>query len=67
MASAAAALARGERLLIQDVSGLPGFSNGAWDKPPRQAMIVPIAQQGLEQPAGAFVLEAAAIAKASVT
>ncbi len=44
-----------ERRMIHDVTGLAGLSMGAWDKSPRAAVIVPIAQQGQEQPAGVFI------------
>jgi signal transduction histidine kinase len=41
--------------VLHDVTGVAGLSTGAWDHPPRQAVIVPIAQQGSEQPAGLFI------------
>jgi signal transduction histidine kinase len=44
-----------ERVLLRDLSTVPQLPTGAWDKPPRQAVIVPIAQQGQEQPAGLFI------------
>jgi signal transduction histidine kinase len=44
-----------DKRLIHDVTGLPGISAGAWDRPPRQVVIVPIPQQGQQQPAGLFV------------
>jgi signal transduction histidine kinase len=53
--SLAALLSDPEKRLLPDVSELPGLSKGSWDQPPRQAMIVPIAQQGLERPAGLFI------------
>ncbi|MEA2737554.1 MAG: hypothetical protein QOH05_861 [Acetobacteraceae bacterium] len=40
---------------IRDVSNLPDLPTGAWDKPPRQVLIVPIAQQGQPGNAGLFV------------
>ncbi|HEX3574309.1 MAG TPA: GAF domain-containing sensor histidine kinase, partial [Rhodopila sp.] len=51
----AAAVNGSERRLICDAAGLSGLKHAAWDTPPRQVMIVPIAQQGLEQPAGLFI------------
>ena len=44
-----------ETRLIHDVSGVPGLPCGAWDQPPRQAVIVPIAQPGPARPAGVFI------------
>jgi signal transduction histidine kinase len=44
-----------EKHSLYDVSGLPGLVNGAWDRAPRQAVIVPIAQQGEARPAGLFI------------
>ena len=53
---AAAVLSGSEKCLIHDVSDLPGLAQGAWDQPPRQAVIVPIAQQqGQARPAGIFI------------
>ena len=52
---AAAVLAGTEPRLIHDVTAMPGLTTGAWDQPPRQAVIVPIAQQGSGQPAGLFI------------
>ncbi|MGD0103088.1 MAG: ATP-binding protein [Rhodopila sp.] len=52
---AAEVLSGQQKHLIHDVTGLPGLSTGAWDQPTRQAVIVPIPQQGLEQPAGLFI------------
>ncbi|HEY1411856.1 MAG TPA: GAF domain-containing sensor histidine kinase, partial [Rhodopila sp.] len=52
---AVAILDGSEKRVIHDVTRLSGLKHAAWDKPPRQAMIVPIAQQGLEQPAGLFI------------
>jgi signal transduction histidine kinase len=44
-----------DKRLIHDVTGIPGIAAGAWDRPPRQVVIVPIPQQGQQQPAGVFV------------
>ena len=53
---AAAVLSGFEKCLIHEVSDLPGLAQGAWDQPPRQAVIVPIAQQqGQARPAGIFI------------
>ncbi len=53
---AAAVLSGSEKCLIHDVNDLPGLAQGAWDQPPRQAVIVPIAQQqGQARPAGIFI------------
>jgi signal transduction histidine kinase len=52
---AASVMSGSENRLILDVSGLPGLANGAWDEPPRQAVIVPIAQQGQARRAGIFI------------
>jgi signal transduction histidine kinase len=53
--SAAAILSGEANRLVHDLGGLPLLASGAWDKPPRQAIIVPIAQQGQTQPAGLFI------------
>ncbi len=54
--AAAAVLSGSEKCVIHDVSDLPGLAQGAWDQPPRQAVIVPIAQQqGQARPAGIFI------------
>jgi signal transduction histidine kinase len=52
---AATVLSGSEKRLIHDLSGLPGQSAGASGQPPRQAVIVPIAQQGQERPAGLLI------------
>jgi signal transduction histidine kinase len=53
---AAAVLSGSEKCLIHDVSDLSELAQGAWDQPPRQAVIVPIAQQqGQARPAGIFI------------
>jgi signal transduction histidine kinase len=53
---AAAVLSGSEKCLIHDVTDFPGLAQGAWDQPPRQAVIVPIAQQqGQARPAGIFI------------
>ncbi|HEY3847121.1 MAG TPA: ATP-binding protein, partial [Acetobacteraceae bacterium] len=51
----AAVLSGARKHLLHDLTGLSGLPLGAWDKPPRRAVIVPIAQQGQDRPAGAFV------------
>ena len=48
-------LAGQQKHLIHDVGEFPGLATGAWDRPPRQVLIVPIAQQGQERPAGLFI------------
>jgi signal transduction histidine kinase len=53
--SVAAVLSGAEKALIHDINGLPDLVTGAWDKAPRQAVIVPIAQQGQARPAGVFI------------
>jgi signal transduction histidine kinase len=50
-----AVLSGAEKSLVHDVTGQPGLPAGAWDQPPRRAVIVPIAQQGQDQPAGVFI------------
>ena len=52
---AASVLSGSAKCLIHDVSGFRGLATGAWDQPPRQAVIVPIAQQGQARPAGVFI------------
>jgi signal transduction histidine kinase/DNA-binding response OmpR family regulator len=42
--------------IVDDLSHLEALPTGAWDKPPRHAVIVPIAQQGQVYPAGAMVI-----------
>ncbi len=51
----ASVLSGTDRHVIHDLGGLPGLVSGAWDQPPRLAVIVPIAQQGLARPAGVFI------------
>jgi PAS domain S-box-containing protein len=49
-------LARRTALNLSDLKDrFAGLPMGAWDKPPREAIIVPIAQQGRESPAGFLV------------
>jgi signal transduction histidine kinase len=52
---AAAVLSGAEKRLVLDLSGLAGLVTGAWDKAPRRAAVVPIAQQGQSRPAGVFI------------
>ena len=52
----AQAILRGtSRVVLDDLSFLPELPTGAWDKPPRAAVAVPIIQQGQSRPAGMFV------------
>jgi PAS domain S-box-containing protein len=49
-------LARGTALNLSDLKDrFAALPMGAWDKPPREAIITPIAQQGREAPAGFLV------------
>lgn len=48
-------LAGREKHGVFDVSGLHGLATGAWDRPPRDIVVVPIAQQGQPRPAGLFI------------
>jgi PAS domain S-box-containing protein len=49
-------LARRTALNLSDLKDrFAALPKGAWDKPPREAIIVPIAQQGRESPAGFLV------------
>ena len=49
-------LAHGTASVIDDLaSRLPSPPHGPWDKPPTQALILPIAQQGQLHPAGFFI------------
>jgi signal transduction histidine kinase len=41
--------------LIHAVDDVPGLPRGAWDKPPRRVVIVPIPGQGQREPAGVFI------------
>ena len=52
---AASLLSGLNKRMIHDATAWPGLSSGAWDIPPRQAVIVPIAQQGMDQPAGLLI------------
>ncbi|MGE0224088.1 MAG: ATP-binding protein [Acetobacteraceae bacterium] len=48
---------RGEkRVLIDDLSRCGDLPHGAWDKPPRLAVAVPIMQAGVARPAGMLVV-----------
>ncbi|WP_158931846.1 response regulator [Acidisphaera sp. S103] len=51
----AAVLSGAEKRVVHDVTGLAGLPVGAWDQPSCGAAIVPIAQQGQDQPAGVFI------------
>lgn len=53
--SALSVLSGAEKRLIHDVTAVQGLSTGAWDHPPRQAVIVPIIPQGQDQPAGVLI------------
>ncbi len=44
-----------DRRLVHDVSRQTILPTGAWNQPPRQLVIVPIAQQGQSRPAGVFI------------
>ncbi|HWQ34304.1 MAG TPA: ATP-binding protein [Blastocatellia bacterium] len=49
-------LASAEAVTVTDLAGrFATLPTGPWDKPARQAVIVPIAQQGQEQPAGFLI------------
>jgi signal transduction histidine kinase len=41
--------------LIHAVDEVPGLPGGAWDKPPRRVVIVPIPSQGQREPAGVLI------------
>jgi signal transduction histidine kinase len=48
--------AHGSSLLLDDLERRFGpLPTGAWDQPPRQAVVVPVARQGQERPAGFLV------------
>ena len=52
----AAALLSGQQVrCVNDAGGFTGLSCGAWDRPPRHMMVVPVAQQGQARPAGLFI------------
>ncbi|PPQ31286.1 hypothetical protein CCS01_17590 [Rhodopila globiformis] len=44
-----------EKRRLHDVSTMTGLATGAWDKPPRQVAVVPIAPQGEGQQSGLFI------------
>jgi len=44
-----------EARLIHELGTRPGLPMGAWDQPPRRAVIVPIPGQGQQQPVGLFI------------
>jgi signal transduction histidine kinase len=48
-------LAGHEKRRLHDVSAVTNLATGAWDKPPRQVVVVPIVQQGEGQQAGLFI------------
>jgi hypothetical protein len=52
---AAGVLSGAEKGVIHNLGGMSGLTTGAWDRPPRHAVIVPIAQQGQALPAGLFI------------
>jgi len=53
---AAALRARHERVIVDDLGEqFAGVPTGAWDIPPRQALVVPLAQAGEERAAGFLV------------
>jgi signal transduction histidine kinase len=53
---AARMLARGEPMLVPDLhERFDGLPSGAWGLSPRDALVVPIARQGQERPAGFLV------------
>jgi signal transduction histidine kinase len=53
---AAELFAQGSSLLLEDLGRRFGpVPAGAWNQPPRQAVVVPIARQGQERPAGFLV------------
>ncbi len=51
----ASALFGSDGQVVHDVTGPAGLVSGAWDRTPRQVVIVPIAQQGQSRPAGVFI------------
>ncbi len=49
-------LAQGPPMVVSDLSGrLGALPTGAWDEPPRNALLVPIARQGQERPVGVLI------------
>ncbi len=53
---AAALYAKGAPILVDDLAARFGdLPAGPWDKPPSRALVLPIAQQGQDRPAGFFV------------
>ena len=47
----------GDEAAVIDLDGGPGgFPTGAWDKPPRQALLCPLAQQGTSKFAAGFLV-----------
>ena len=52
---AAAILSGGESRVIHEVHASADLPSGAWGQPPRQILVVPIAQQGQTRPAGLFI------------
>jgi len=52
----AAALAAGETALVEDLDRrIAALPTGAWDEPPRRALVVPLPQQGQQRPYGFLV------------
>ncbi len=52
---AAEVLTGRQQRLIHDVTAEPDLPMGAWDKPPRRVIIVPLLRQGQSAPAGVFI------------
>jgi signal transduction histidine kinase/DNA-binding response OmpR family regulator len=48
-------VAQGQDLVTVECPGDVPLPRGPWDVPPRQALVVPVAQQGQSAPAGAFI------------
>jgi signal transduction histidine kinase len=44
-----------DKRVLHDIGAVPNLPSGAWDKPPRQVVVVPIVQQGEKQQAGLFI------------
>ena len=49
-------MAENRAVTVEDLAGhFPDLPTGVWDKPPRQARLVPISRRGQEMPAGVFI------------
>ena len=48
-------LSGSEKTSILDLTGFTDLARGGWDRTPRHAVMVPIAQQGQTRPAGVFI------------